>query len=215
MAPIHQHQLAGIYEISDLATLQVVADPLRIQILAELRRQPQTVKALAARFDRTPTKLYYHINLLEDHRLIQVVGLRAGAGPPEKEYGVTAARLTVNRSLLTPDGPAADDALEAFLAMVLDETKSEIRRSVAAGLIDPSPNNDSTDGLRLGRIWLRLTPAEAEALDQRILALIGEYTALHTMDDDQPDLRHYEMLLSLFAMVEPTQSADQPPPLGG
>lgn len=190
--------------ITDLETLQTVADPLRLRILALLRRAPRTVKALAAELDIAPTKLYYHIKLLEERELIGVARTRAGAGPIEKEYGVTSYRLAVDRALLSPGASPGDDALDTFLSLVLDSTKSEIKRSVLAGLIDPDPAKDGLDGLTLGRLWLRLTPEEAESFYDRIRALEKEYAALHPHGgDDEPGVRLYEMLLGLYATLPP------------
>ncbi len=188
--------------ITDLETLQVVADPLRLRLLALLRREPQTVKILAAALAIAPTKLYYHIKLLEAHGLIRVAGVRPGAGPTEKEYEITAYRLAVDRALLSPNAPAPDDALETFLSLALDQTKSEILRSMRAGLIDPDPAIEDPSGLALGRIWLRLTPAEAAEFYHKILDVEREYANRHAADDD-PAVRRYEMLIGLYATLPP------------
>ncbi|CAA9590277.1 MAG: hypothetical protein AVDCRST_MAG18-4951 [uncultured Thermomicrobiales bacterium] len=195
--------------IADLETLQVVADPLRLRLLALLRREPRTVKALAAELDLAPTKLYYHIKLLEERGLIRVAGVRLGAGPVEKEYGVTAYRLSVDRALLSPSAPSPDDALDTFLSVVLDHTKSEIKRGVRAGLIDPDPDTGGPGGLTLRGMWLRLTAAEATEYYDKIRALNREYTARHPEGDDDPAIGHYELLLGLYATLPPE---DQPPP---
>lgn len=189
--------------ITDLETLQVVADPLRLRLLALLRREPQTVKTLAAALAVAPTKLYYHIKLLEERGLIRVAGVRPGAGPAEKEYAVTAHRLSVDRALLSPNAPASDDALDTFLSMVLDHSKSEIKRSVRAGLIDPDPAIDDPSGLALGRIWLRLTPAEAAEFYRKILDIEREYAARHATDNADPAVQRYEMLIGLYATLPP------------
>ncbi|HEY8598038.1 MAG TPA: helix-turn-helix domain-containing protein [Thermomicrobiales bacterium] len=198
--------------ITDLETLQVVADPLRLRLLALLRREPQTVKTLAAALAIAPTKLYYHIKLLEERGLIRIAGVRPGAGPAEKEYAVTAYRLSVDRALLSPNAPTADDALDTFLSMVLDHSKSEIKRSVRAGLIDPDPAIEDPSGLTLGRIWLRLTPDEAAEFYRKIVEIEREYAARHAADDDDPAVRRYEMLIGLYATLPPEDA--QPPPTG-
>lgn len=51
--------------ITDLETLKVLADPLRLSIIEYLSR-PGTVKKIAEKLDKPPTKLYYHFNLLEN-----------------------------------------------------------------------------------------------------------------------------------------------------
>jgi DNA-binding transcriptional ArsR family regulator len=189
--------------ITDLETLQTVADPLRLRILALLRREPHTVKALAQELDIAPTKLYYHIKLLEERGLIGVAGTRPGPGPVEKEYGVTAYRLSVDRALLSPGAPAVEDALDTFLSLVLDHSKSEIKRSVRAGLIDPDPAKTDPTGLTLGRLWMRLTPGEAESFHTRLRALEEEYMALHPLDTTEPGVQFYELLSGFYATLPP------------
>lgn len=209
MAEQHEYPVE-IRIIGDIETLQVVADPLRLQILALLRREPHTVKALAAALGLAQTKLYYHIKLLEERDLIRVAGVRSGAGPTEKEYGVTAYRLAVDRALLAPDADAPDDALDAFLSFVLDQTKSEIKRSVRAGLVDPDPAQTGPTGLTLGRLWLRLTPAEAADYYRRLIELEREFAALHPADDDDPAVLRYEMLVGLYATLPPEEEQSSP-----
>src|SRR3712207_2640250 len=160
---MEKHRMAGklafipkeVHVIEDVATLQVVADPLRLRLLEQLRRDPQTVKQLAAALDVAQTKLYYHIKLLEERDLIRVVETRVVSGIIEKQYGVTAYRLSVERTLLSPSAPAPDEGLETFLSVVLDHTKSEIQRSVRAGLIDVDQKSPLTGGMVLGRNWWR------------------------------------------------------------
>lgn len=200
--------------ISDLETLQTVADPLRLRILALLRREPRPVKALAAELDIAPTKLYYHIKLLEERGLIGIARTRTGPGPAEKAYGVTSYRLAVDRALLSPGATQAEDALDTFLSLVLDTTKSEIRRAVQAGLVDPDPQHDGPSGLNLGRLWLRLTPEEAAAFYARIRAVEREFSALHPVGgDDVPGLQLYEMLFGLYA-ASPLPGGEAPAPPG-
>lgn len=71
--------------IEDAETLRVLADPLRLRI-RELMVRPCTVKQVAAVLGIAPTKLYYHINLLEKHKLIVVVAARVVSGIIEKQY---------------------------------------------------------------------------------------------------------------------------------
>src|SRR3712207_1417060 len=85
-----------IYFISDLETLKVVSDPLRLRILECFRGVPATVKDVAAALDMPPTRLYYHVNQLEERGLIHVVETRVVSGIIEKHYQTTAYRLTVD-----------------------------------------------------------------------------------------------------------------------
>lgn len=203
----HAYFPKEIHIIADLATLQVVADPLRLRILEQLRREPQTVKQLAAALDVPQTKLYYHIKLLEEHGLIRISQTRVVSGIIEKQYGITAYRLSVERTLLSPSAPAPDEGLDTFLSVVLDHTKSEIQRGVRAGLIDIDQKSPLANGMILGRNWWRLTPAEAAEMVKRMGEVADEYVDLHADDPDAPDVRFYEMLLGFYA-VAPPEPAD-------
>lgn len=182
--------------VSDLELLRLVSDPFRIRLLELMREEPRTVKEIAAALKIPATRLYYHMNLLEEHGLIRVASTRLVSGIVEKRYEVTASRLSVDRALLSPGGDA-ESGLETHLSFVLDEAKAEIRRAFRAGLIDASSHQIANGGLVLGRAWLRLTQAQADELDQRVGAVIEEYkTSLAEQEDsNQVD---YELLIGLY-----------------
>lgn len=213
----HSYIPKEVHVIADVATLQVVADPLRLRLLEQLRREPQTVKQLAAALDVAQTKLYYHIKLLEERELIRVVETRVVQGIIEKQYGVTAYRLSVERTLLSPSAPAPDEGLETFLSVVLDHTKSEIQRSVRAGLIDLSGQSPLDGSAILGRNWWRLTPEEAARMVKRIGEAMEEFIDLHPEGNDDPDVQFYEMLIGFYAVAPPEgrqgAASDDPTPI--
>src|SRR5918996_3635847 len=131
--------------VSDLDVLRLISDPVRIQLLELMRSAPRTVKELASELGVPATRLYYHMNLLEDHGLIRVASTRIVSGIVEKRYEVTAARLSVDRSLLSHIGEPTT-GLETHLAFVLDEAKAEILNANRAGLIDASHENVAEGG---------------------------------------------------------------------
>src|SRR5690242_5492835 len=85
--------------VTNLETLKVVSDGLRSRIVDLLRAEPQTVKQLAATLNLPPKKLYYHINLLEQHELIRVIGTRIVSGIIEKTYRATAYLFLFEREV--------------------------------------------------------------------------------------------------------------------
>jgi len=144
-----------------------------------------------------PTKLYYHLALLEEHALIRVASTRMVSGIVEKRYQAVARRISVDRSLFSPTAAGGGEGVDAFLTVVLDGAKSQIGRSIAAGLIDVTQTEPAAHGLMLGRKWLRLTPHQAQALDDRLSALLAEF-ANRSPTPDTPDARLYELLLGLY-----------------
>jgi DNA-binding transcriptional ArsR family regulator len=190
--------------IDNLETLKVVADPLRLKILELLRGAPHTVKQLASALHTPLKKLYYHVNLLEEHGLIRVAATRIVSGIIEKQYQVTAYRLSVDRTLLSPTAEASDDGLDAFLSMILDHAKSEIKKGVRAGLIELGEEKSLLQhGLLLGRRWMRLSPARADEFLMRLKQLEQEFET--PPSEQSEDTLLYELLLGMYP-TEPPES---------
>lgn len=197
-----------IMMIESLETLKVIADPLRLRLLALLRDEPRAVKQLAAALDTPLKKLYYHINLLEEHGLIRVAETRVVSGIIEKHYRVTAYRLSVDRDLLTPQAAGEEGGLDVFLSLVLDHARAEIRRSVRAGLIDLTNLSTEKRGLILGRRWMRLTPRQAEEYSRRLKQFENEFEASLPDPGDEPAQR-YELLLGMYPVLPPEHANDE------
>jgi DNA-binding transcriptional ArsR family regulator len=191
--------------VTDLEVLRLVSDPFRVQILELMREAPRTVKELAEELNIPSTRLYYHMNLLESHGLIRVASTRIVSGIVEKRYEVTAARLSVDRSLLSP-GDGSESGLDTHLSFVLDEAKAEIRRSHRAGLVDASSQRLADGGLVLGRVWFRLRQEQAEELDQRLGELLEEFKTKAAQEEGS-HLIDYELLVGLY----PTTGTVIPP----
>lgn len=200
---------ADLKIIDSVETLRVVADPLRLRLLALLRRGPATAKELARGLG-TPLKgLYYHLAILEEHDLIRVRATRVVSGIIEKQYAATAYRISVDRALFDPE-PAEGQGLEVFLSFVLDHARAEILRSVEAGLIAPHAptREDKEGGLNLGRIWMRLTPEQRQELDERVHAVHKEYAARQAVPDD-PRAQLYEFLIGVYPVIAPPEGGEE------
>ena len=105
--------------IDDLETLHLLTQPLRLRIVEALRAAsgPLAVKDLARVLATSQTKLYYHVNLLEEARLIRVAATRVVSGITEKRYEAATYRLSVDRALLAP-GQSGEDGLDVFLSVI-------------------------------------------------------------------------------------------------
>jgi DNA-binding transcriptional ArsR family regulator len=192
-------QPEDIFIIDSVETLKVVADPLRLKILELLRGAPHTVKQHGAALHTPLKKLYYHVNLLEEHGLIRVASTRVVSGIIEKQYQVTAYRLSVDRALLAPS-ESGGDSLDAFLSMILDHAKGEIKKSVRAGLIEVAAEKSLQErGLVLGRRWIRMSPARADEFLLRLKELEREF---ETAQPGEETLL-YEILLGLYPTEPP------------
>jgi DNA-binding transcriptional ArsR family regulator len=181
--------------ISDLETLKVLADPLRLNIISYLRK-PGTVKQVATRIDKPPTKLYYHFNLLEKHGLIQMVDTRIVSGIVEKHYQRTAKTYKVAPGLLSPGAADFDEGLSVTLGGVFGAAHEDLRESMMEGLVDLEEEAPKHRRLMLTQGRLRLKPEEAEDFYSRLDALLEEFSGLHEKDEDT-QLKPYAMLLLL------------------
>jgi DNA-binding transcriptional ArsR family regulator len=204
--------------LRDPETVRLIADPLRLRLLELLREQPRTVTELADALDVPRTRLYYHMKLLEEHNLVAVDATREVSGITERTYRVTAYRFSVDKALLGPGG-GAGSPLETYLAVVLDEVATEIRRAVAAGLIDVETTRDDAFGPRtllLGRQWFRFTPGQVAAFGERYAAFEAEFAAHAVFRDEacgddavEPaDGDLYEWLVAFYPAVPPAGDDD-------
>ena len=142
------------FVIGDLETLRALTDRQRLQIMEAFARHggaPRTVKDVAGELGESPTKLYYHVNMLEQHGLLIVAESRIVSGIVEKRYTPAARRFRVNRELLSV--ATVGDAL----GNVLDSATDTLRTAIASGQFNPG------DGKNLvSHGTMRLTPAQAE-----------------------------------------------------
>ena len=130
---------AEVLVISDLAVLRVLSDGLRLQLLEAFGRTrgvPRSVKEVAREIGQSPTKLYYHVNLLEEHGLLLVAESRLVSGILEKKYVPAARQFTVDKTLLRMadgDGDESLDVLGRTVETILQSTADDFKRAVVAG----------------------------------------------------------------------------------
>jgi DNA-binding transcriptional ArsR family regulator len=99
--------------------LKAVADPLRVRIGLLLFEDAHTVKELAAALDVPATRLYYHVKILEQHGLIEVVERRMVSGIEERTY--RSIDDAWNLEPMTPSALADSGALGALFGAVQAE----------------------------------------------------------------------------------------------
>lgn len=196
---------AARMDVGDLEVLRVLADPLRLRIIDVLARtpdEPQSVKAIAAALDEGPTKLYYHMALLEEHGLIRMTATRVVSGIIEKRYQPTARTYLVDRSVL--DRGSTSDAAETVGTVVgslLQGAHDDIVASLRDGRMQAGEDVPVGRRALITRTFGRMSPDHARSFFERMQALLDELDAA----DDAQDATAYGMTLALF----PTRP-DQP-----
>ncbi len=196
--------------ITDLDTLRVLADPARFRLVETVSSRPHdpwTVKEMARALGEPPTKLYYHVNLLEAKGLLVVTSSRLVSGILEKRYQVAAERFEVDRSLLATGGDDANETLHTILSTVLDSTGDDIRTSVRVGIASLHADAGS-EAVLLTKSLERLTPARAVEFRGRLRSLIAEFgtdDGATPPADDPEAARPYGLVIAFYPFAEPAR----------
>ena len=177
-------------QIDDLETLKVISDPLRVQILEHIglasnSGEMTTVKQLSEALDIPPTKLYYHIKLLERHQLIQVAETRVVSGIIEKHYQIRAKRiradldLSKNTQMDRYDGAALT---LSSIANMFDVAYKNVEKSFQHRLDETALGDDESATMLSTQAMMQLSPEQAEGLIEKLNALIQQYADLNHPD---------------------------------
>jgi DNA-binding transcriptional ArsR family regulator len=164
--------------IEDLATLRLLSDPLRLRLIEELGVAPTTVKELARAMDMKPNRLYYHVNLLEEHGLVRVTQTRIVSGIVERTYALVAKHFAVSEALALP-------------VDVKREVTNTLFRVVSAEI----------DGANVARMQLWLTDDERDAFKQELSDLLDKYGNGERQRADAVADR-YTLLFALYSPAE-------------
>lgn len=181
--------------IDDLETLKVLSDPQRMQIAELMSGKPRTVKQVAKELGTTPHKLYYHVKLLEDHGLLQVVETRLVSGIVEKHYQITAKDITVADGLLSVSKPEGKDEIAALISSILDGTKADFIRSLRIRAKGEVQMGDRHCSLAT-REMAKLTREQANMMCEKLRELVSEFEAYND-ELDEGDRQTYA-LTTLF-----------------
>lgn len=195
------YQIAEDFLIEDLDTLKVLADSRRLSILKAIGTKPITVKQIAKRVGIPPTKLYYHMNMMEKHQIIQVAETRVVSGIIEKLYTVTAKTYKPGPGLLTAgDIEANSQSLESMVFSVMDNVREELLRSFRAGIVKLSEQEPAHGRLDIASMMLNFTDEEVAEFDKRLYALVQELCGEGR--EERPDRKPHNFFFVRFQMHE-------------
>jgi DNA-binding transcriptional ArsR family regulator len=201
-----QYHIADKLVIENLETLKVVADPLRLRILDAFGDKPHTVKQIAKVLGIPPNKLYYHVNMLEEHNLIRVVDTRIVSGIIEKLYLITAHQLSPAKGLLSPGGPGDTEGWEVMLDSIFEDNKQLLLESVRDGVVDLSKENGSHTSFNFGTHSLELTSQEAKDFNKRLVELVEEFS--NRVHETTDNVKVYRLFISFFLTNRPPDAPE-------
>ena len=164
--------------IDDLETLKAVAEPTRAALI-ELLAEPHSANDLARELGVPRTRLYHHLELLQERGIVEQVGERPARPVPERVYALTAKTLRLSARLLR----AVD--VDTMTTWIFDTTKADIRRAAAAGALSP------VDG---GRTIAFLEERSARAFAAELEELVARFDAAH----DETNVQPYALVWALY-----------------
>jgi uncharacterized protein (DUF1778 family) len=181
---MENNSIENFFIIQDIATLRVLADPLRSKIHEMLTVQPLTVRQVAERLGESSGKLYYHFNLLEKYNLIKVISTRKVVNMMEKTYSATARSIDVDSSLLNTATDVGQESILTMAAATLDTTREDILRSLHTRINEVrngAPENPRE--IIMNRQTVRLSEETYRQFVDRLHQLLGDFEAAGSGDD--------------------------------
>ncbi len=182
MSANHEFQPADVFPIDDLDALKLLMTEPRIEII-ELLRNPASVAELAERMDVPRTRLYHHINALEEIGAIVVVDERRAGAMNEKIYQVAAKTYQPSEKFLESATPR--EQAVAVIDSLFSITRTDIARAVEREqftLVEAENRRQ----LSMHRSILTLTRQRAGELIERMESLIAEFAEDPETDDAEP-----------------------------
>jgi DNA-binding transcriptional ArsR family regulator len=194
-----------VLKISNLETLRLLTDPLRMRVISAFADRPETpltVKQLATQLEVRPTRLYYHVNLLEEHGLIKVASSRVVSGIIEKSYIAAAKSITIDQELLKVS-PAGREATAATLAALMQATANEI---VAAVEYAAPQEQDDRRQMHIGKSGAHLSPEAHAEFYKRLNELLDEFSDKYGTRD-QP--ANHALFVAYYPISEETEETPE------
>ncbi len=184
--------------IDDLDTMRLITDSLRFQILSILDEEPLTINQVAKKMGLTPSRLYYHFKLLEDHGIIQVVDTRMINNIVEKSYWLTAEDIEIDKDLINFSSDTGAENIARMVTSQLDATREDILRSLQARKFNLAHGAQPTPrDMVMIHHKSHLTDETYQIFLARLKDLIEEFTQL-SEEDSNGDLNVFALSCFMY-----------------
>jgi DNA-binding transcriptional ArsR family regulator len=163
-----------VRKIDSAEAIKALADPLRLRLLTLLMHDHErswTVKEIAAELEQSVTKLYHHVNLLEQVGLIRDVETRLVSGIVEHRYASGQRGLEFDDALYRSSDTR--DASLANVSYLLDEARDDLVGYLGSDGSDP-------ERVMVAKARMRLTPEEADELRTAMDELLDRFRGMRS-----------------------------------
>lgn len=155
--------------ISNVETIKIMSDPLRLRILNILsNRGRASAPEVAADLGLSTANVSYHLKLLEQHGLIELAETRTKGNLLENVYAPTADDFVIQRKLLG----GGDDEARHGIAQMVQGVASMITEDLLA--LSTSDMKALSSALLYNTYYL--TEDEGKALTSSIVKCLDQYS---------------------------------------
>ncbi len=186
------------YRVLDPRSLRGLAHPLRMRLLTSLRHDgPATASQLADKLGESSGATSYHLRQLATHGFVEDDTER-GKGR-ERWWKASVEGTGFDESLFSNPDPAVRGAAALFMHEVATHHTEEVGTWLGTAREWPEDWRRSSD---LSDFTLRLTPAQARELNEKLHAVIESYRDLAPAPDTE-DAAQVRMHLHSFPRSMP------------
>lgn len=160
-------------EIEDIEVFEILNNPTRFRILARLY-EPKSIREVAEEMGVPPTRLYYHVNLLEEAGILRVVETRKVGAMLQKIYQTAAKSFRPALNISRKDHEPHDVA-RAAAGIVLDGARADVEEALTEHFSALREGAEDTDMIgSLGRSLSFMTEERANEFKAKLQKLIEE-----------------------------------------
>jgi AcrR family transcriptional regulator len=190
---------SGRFIIEDLETLRVLADPLRSQIYEIFLNRPASVRQVAEQLGLAPSRLYYHVNMLEKFNLLRVVETRMVANIQEKFYRAVAYELEVAHGLLDFKTEEGKITAAEMIRNTLDTTREDLLRSLEArSYVLERGAQEKPRSVIVTRHTATIPDELAQEFHERLEALLSEFGTSDQGPGGDPPRQTYALAIAYY-----------------
>jgi DNA-binding transcriptional ArsR family regulator len=196
------HQEAS-RSIGDRETLKVVLHPLRTRLITAMANEAKTVRELSSIVGVEPTKLYYHVKLLQKAGIIAAVEERQVGNLTETSYLCAARDFLIDPEL--SKGLGEGGAFEGTIATFISALRSSLLDSYRRTQEKKKSREGKKQTFSLGIQALRLDEREAEDFLRRFNELVAEFD--EKRGKASKVRRQYEIGFAFYPSVAPEEES--------
>jgi DNA-binding transcriptional ArsR family regulator len=184
-----------VMEFEDIEALELLNSPIRVRILRHLL-EPASVKEVADNLGVPTTRLYYHVNLLEEAGIVAVVETRKVGAMLQRIYRTTARNFRPSPRLPQSGRDPAELARIA-VGVVLDGARVDAEEALAAHF--EHVRDESLDEVHgaFGRNITFFTEEEAETFAEKL----GRFVEEEFDNEDSREGKEYGLTFAFFPLA--------------